>query len=234
MSLVSHRKALALLVSAGLIVAALFAAAPQADAATIYACKNKSDGTIRLVGKKTRCRRGEKKLKWGTSGRNGRNGVNGSNGANGQNGARGPAGAFNVIDQAGNRLGLFAGFGIGLGPSVYTDSGVVLTYDNSPASIGPITLYTALVYKLAGCAGTAYAPYAGYPFEWPVILNVPPAPGSQMYSMIPGTPESFTYESVRTSSGCSNSRAAVTYGFPVRENGVVPIAQEPLRLQPIS
>ena len=201
MSIVSHRKALALLVSGGLIVAALFAAAPQADAATIYACKKKSDGTIRLVGKKTRCRRGEKKLKWGTSGRNGRNGVNGSNGANGQNGARGPAGAFNVVDQAGNarpvRRLLHR-----LGPMVYTDNGVVFTYDNNPASIGSITLYTTLFYKVTGCGGTPYTSYAGYPFECPVVLRVPPAPGSTMYSMILGTPESFTYESVRTSSGC--------------------------------
>jgi hypothetical protein len=227
-----------LLATAALVLTALLAMPAGAGAATIYACK-KPNGVIRLVGRRTRCRRGQTKLSWNTEGPAGRNGANGANGSNGANGgtgpagARGPAGAFNVVDASGRVIGPFAGFGPFSGPNVYLDSGVVLSYDNVPSTNYPNTLYTALVYKDPNCVGTPYVSFFGYFFEWPILLPSPPVPGTQIYSAIPGPPESFTYQSVRSSTGCRNSSAAVTFGFQVRENGIVPIVQEPLRLVPV-
>jgi hypothetical protein len=235
LSLSFPRSVVAFLAGVALLVVTLLAAPAPAGAATIYACK-KPDGTIRLVGKRTRCRRPQKKIKWNTNGRAGANGTNGANGANGTNGARGPAGAFNVVDQQGRTVGLFAGFTI-FGTAAYTDSGVVLAYDNVPATNYPYTLYTALYYKLPGCGGAAYTISVGgpYPPQLPTILASPPGPGSQMYSAILSVaPESFTYESVRTSTGCADSRSAIAEAYPARENGIVPIVQEPLVLQPLS
>jgi hypothetical protein len=64
------------------------AVAPDAGAATLYACVKKN-GTVRFFTKKPKCKRGETKLSWnaeGLPGRNGRNGLNGLNGTNGTNG----------------------------------------------------------------------------------------------------------------------------------------------------
>ncbi len=76
---------------AALLVAA-FAAVPQADAATIYTCVKKKSGTLRLVSKSTKCKKGESKLSWNTTGPAGKNGLNGLNGLNGANGATGATG----------------------------------------------------------------------------------------------------------------------------------------------
>jgi Collagen triple helix repeat (20 copies) len=68
------------------------AAAPQAGAATLYACVKKKGGTARFVNARTNCRRGETKLSWNTQGVPGRNGSNGKNGAAGKNGTNGKNG----------------------------------------------------------------------------------------------------------------------------------------------
>jgi hypothetical protein len=78
-----------LLAAVGALLTVAFAAAPQADAATIYACVKKKSGTARFVSQKSKCRKNEVKLSWNTTGNNG---TNGKNGANGANGAQGPAG----------------------------------------------------------------------------------------------------------------------------------------------
>jgi len=66
----------------GGLLAAL-AVAPQADAATIYACVKKNSGATRIVGRTTRCRHGEQRLSWSVTGPAGKPGANGVNGANG-------------------------------------------------------------------------------------------------------------------------------------------------------
>lgn len=65
-----------------------FAAASQAQASTLYACVKKN-GTARIYSKKPKCKKGESKLSWNTTGPAGKNGANGSNGSNGSAGAAG-------------------------------------------------------------------------------------------------------------------------------------------------
>ncbi len=94
MSARSTRRAVTLLAAAGALLTVAFAAVPQADAATLYACVKKEGGAMRLVGEKTRChRRSERKVSWSTTGPAGRNGANGKNGTNGTNGANGTNGS---------------------------------------------------------------------------------------------------------------------------------------------
>ena len=75
----------------GALLAAL-AVAPSADAATYYACVKKKSGAIRIVSRRTKCRRNEQKISFNSTGISGRNGANGRNGNNGKNGANGTNG----------------------------------------------------------------------------------------------------------------------------------------------
>jgi hypothetical protein len=63
----------------------------------VYACykaKGKRKGAVRLVAKKGKCHKGEKKVSWGaTLGLSGENGQNGENGVAGEGGAGGEKGA---------------------------------------------------------------------------------------------------------------------------------------------
>jgi len=72
-------------------VAAL-GAAPSAEAATYYACVSKKSGAIRMVGRRSKCRKGERKISLNSEGVAGKNGLNGKNGANGRNGKNGKNG----------------------------------------------------------------------------------------------------------------------------------------------
>jgi hypothetical protein len=117
---------LAVAVAAALALAALLAA-PRADAATIYACFKKRTGAFRIVGKRSICRRGERKLSWnlvgpqGPSGPGGATGPPGSNGVNGVNGVTGftstlPTGkteeGIYAVTRTGNSSGLPAWAGV--------------------------------------------------------------------------------------------------------------------------
>jgi hypothetical protein len=98
----TKRSALTAVLCASTLLFSGLAAAPQAGAATLYACVKKKGGAARFVNVRTNCRRGETKLSWNTQGVPGRNGSNGKNGAagkngtNGKNGADGKAGANGV------------------------------------------------------------------------------------------------------------------------------------------
>jgi hypothetical protein len=94
--------ALALLAAAALCAVAVVG---QADGAKlvgkdgrVYACykaKGKRKGAVRLVTKKSKCRKGEKKVSWsaaGPTGEGGENGQNGENGVGGEGGAGGEKG----------------------------------------------------------------------------------------------------------------------------------------------
>jgi hypothetical protein len=82
-----RRGMLALVMTAALILAAM-ATASQASASTLYACVKKS-GAAKISTKKPKCKKGEKKLSWSTTGPAGKNGANGSNGTNGTAGVAG-------------------------------------------------------------------------------------------------------------------------------------------------
>jgi hypothetical protein len=64
-----------------------------AGADTIHACVKPKSGATRIIGSKAKCRHGEQKLSWNTSGARGPAGANGANGANGAQGPEGKAGA---------------------------------------------------------------------------------------------------------------------------------------------
>jgi hypothetical protein len=66
--------------------------ASQAQATTIYACVKTRSGSVRLVTRTARCRRGEYRLYWNSDGPAGRNGVQGATGPRGATGSRGPTG----------------------------------------------------------------------------------------------------------------------------------------------
>ncbi|HEY2633021.1 MAG TPA: hypothetical protein VGI26_11665 [Solirubrobacteraceae bacterium] len=85
----THRRGISALLVAALLLVAAFAATSSASAATIYACQKKKSGTIHLVTKKAKCKKGETKISWNTIGPAGKNGTNGANGANGKDGAPG-------------------------------------------------------------------------------------------------------------------------------------------------
>jgi len=95
-SRVVNQLAAAVLAATGELLLAAFAAAPQAQASTIYACYKKKGGTVHIIAKSGKCKKGETKLSWnseGPAGKNGTNGTNGTNGINGTNGTNGTNGA---------------------------------------------------------------------------------------------------------------------------------------------
>jgi hypothetical protein len=82
-------------VAAGALLFGALAVAPEAGAATLYACVKKNGTPRVLTTKKPKCKKGETKLSWnieGTAGKNGINGINGTNGANGKDGKEGKEG----------------------------------------------------------------------------------------------------------------------------------------------
>jgi len=96
------------LLAAGALLLCTFAAAPQAEASTIYACVKKN-GTARFVSKKVQCKKGETKLSWSITGPAGPGGAPGKEGPAGKEGPVGKEGAagqpqkavsFNVTSEA--------------------------------------------------------------------------------------------------------------------------------------
>lgn len=166
-------------------------------------------------------------------GKTGPRGATGATGATGGTGPRGPAGGYQFIDQNGTVIGASVGYYAGVYPEVLIN-GVALLYDNDASTPNAIALNTTLYYMQAACAGTAYASTGGtLPFDAAIVLQTPASPGSPMYRMLPGTPQSFTAASTNTSTGCAPSSTRVTNAFAVQAAGSVPGAAKPLRLQAI-
>jgi hypothetical protein len=98
MSRPSYRRALLALAVACALMVGVLAGATSASASTLYACVKKN-GSAHIYSKKPKCKKGESKLSWnttgpagtngapGAAGKNGANGTNGTNGSNGANGA---------------------------------------------------------------------------------------------------------------------------------------------------
>ena len=86
-----------MLVAAGALLFGTLAVAPDASAATLYACVKKNGTPRLLTTKKPKCKKGETKLSWniegiGKNGKNGNNGINGINGISGKDGKDGAPG----------------------------------------------------------------------------------------------------------------------------------------------
>jgi len=82
--------------------------ASTADATTYYACVAKKGGAIRLVSKKAKCRKSERRISLNSEGLPGRNGLNGRNGANGSNGANGTIGFTSTLPSGKTEVGTWA------------------------------------------------------------------------------------------------------------------------------
>ncbi len=87
-----RRGVLALAGAAAALMLCSLGAATEAQASTLYACVEKN-GSAHVYAKKPKCKKGESKLSWNTTGPAGKNGANGSNGASGANGSNGANGA---------------------------------------------------------------------------------------------------------------------------------------------
>lgn len=215
--------------------ASLIAVPTGAHAATAYkACANKKTGEMRLVLKGKKCKKGEKKLKWNTSGPPGATGPQGQQGPQGAAGVTGPPGAFDAFDQTGKRIGPLAGLYAGLYPMVRMPGGSILIWDNNPANANALTLAAPTLYfKQAACAGDAYGIYPGsYPFDMGIAMGTPAAPGKSVYRLTPGTPQAFTSVSTLTPAGCAASATAVTNAYIAKQDGVVPSVQQPFYFEP--
>jgi hypothetical protein len=104
-----HRRTIGRLAALALAVTlCLLVAAPASGARLIgkdgkvYACyktKGKAKGSVRLVAKKAKCHKGEKKASWSATGPSGTAGENGSGGSPGEGGNTGPAGTAGLEKQ---------------------------------------------------------------------------------------------------------------------------------------
>jgi hypothetical protein len=92
-----------LLTAMGAATLLALAAAPATSAATIYTCVSKKGGAMRIVSAKTKCKHGESKLSWSSSGSAGPAGGPGATGATGAAGKQGASG--DGIDYATSKLG---------------------------------------------------------------------------------------------------------------------------------
>jgi hypothetical protein len=126
MSLPVTRKTSAMLAAVGALLIAAFAAAPQAQASTIYACVKKN-GTLRIVTSKTKCKKGETKQSWGATGPAGKNGTNGSNGTNGTNGSNGTNGTNGSNGAVGGFSATHTGTGVTFTTATEGSPAVVVT-----------------------------------------------------------------------------------------------------------
>ncbi|MCB0921222.1 MAG: hypothetical protein KDC08_05335 [Actinobacteria bacterium] len=233
----ASRRALAPVIAATVAATGIIAIpAGGASAATVYkACANKKTGQMRLVVKGKKCKKKEKKLKWNVKGPKGGTGGTGATGPQGPAGERGPAGAFNALDQTGKVIGTF--FTVyGSFPMVRLPSGALLAYSNSPADPNPVPLPSPVVYyRQAGCAGDAYGVYGGgFPFDTGIIIGSPPAPGSPIYRLQPGTPQAFTALSQLTPSGCQAISSGISSAYVAKPAGNVPTVVQPMYFEPQS
>jgi hypothetical protein len=88
---ITGRSLLLALAALALIIVATLSTG-TARAATIHACVKPGSGATRIVGAKAKCRHGEQKLSWSSSGPAGPKGAAGANGAAGAPGPEGKAG----------------------------------------------------------------------------------------------------------------------------------------------
>jgi hypothetical protein len=148
----------------------------------------------------------------GAAGRNGANGGTGPAGPQGPAGARGAAGGLNVLDATGKPLGLLTGWFNSTYYEIYTAEGALLIYDPSSATDTPIPLAPpVLYYRSTDCSGTPYGSYGPYPLESAIMLGSPARPGTPIYVLQAGVPQSFTFESVKSASpGCTMSRSSTS------------------------
>lgn len=170
----------------------------------------------------------------GPAGRNGAPGPQGAQGPQGPAGSRGPAGAMNVLDATGKLLGILTGWSSSNYYVIYTPEGALLQYEPSSSTDYPLTVAPpVLYYRSTDCSGQAYGIWTSAPLEAAIILASTPRAGAPIYVLEPGTSQSFTYESMRSSSpSCTTTRSSTSSLLPARPAGAVPLVQKPFQLAP--
>jgi hypothetical protein len=161
-SRVISRRTTVLLCTAALLLVSAFAAAPQADAATLYACVKKN-GAARVYTKKPKCKKGETKLSWNSDGVQGRNGLNGLNGLNGPNGANGSSGtngkdltSHTPLPSGQSESGFFAA-AAGESKTGYAATGISFSQPLAEASPVNHVIYQTLATTSTNCPGFGQA-----------------------------------------------------------------------------
>jgi hypothetical protein len=91
MSIARNRRMLVVLAACAALLTAALAAAPQAQASTLFACVKKT-GATHIFTKKPKCKKSETLLSWNSNGAVGKNGINGINGPAGKEGSAGKEG----------------------------------------------------------------------------------------------------------------------------------------------
>jgi hypothetical protein len=149
-------------IGATVALLATLAIAPSAHAATYYACVKKKGGSIRIVSRPTKCRRGEWKLSFnsdgpaGRSGLNGKNGKNGANGKNGINGTNGTTGFTSTLPKGATEEGTWA-LAIGTAKSVAFSA---ISFNIPLAAAPAVNVIAKGGPSTAACPGKAGAPAA--------------------------------------------------------------------------
>lgn len=215
-------------VTASLVASGLVGlSAGTATAATTYkACANKKTGAMRLVVKGKKCKKNEKKLKWN---------VTGPPGANGATGPIGPAGAFQALDQTKKVIGDYMGVFSGVYPMVRLSSGAIIVWQNDPTMTNAMIITAPQVYfREAGCSGEGYGVASGMFFDAGIIISGSGAAGAPVYRLQPGTPQTFTAQSILTPGGCVPGPAGVSNAYVAKPAGEVPVVAPPLYIEPKS
>ena len=173
------------------------------------------------------------------SGQRGPTGTTGPQGPKGDPGQRGPAGAFDVVDAQGRRVGVFAGWfntdATEAVMEVYTAGGAILLYSGNLSSDAPVIWANTAYYEQPGCVGTPYGAYdSTAPFQIGFVIDSPPVAGANVYVKTPGVPHGITYSSTKSVGWCSAASGSEAQAFPLQRAGTVPVAQKPLSLVPAS
>lgn len=202
------------------------AAGVVAPAKTYKACVNKKTGAMKLVKNSKKCKKTEKTIKWNNKG------PAGATGPAGPAGAVGAAGAYNAVDQTGKTVGTLVGLYAGVYPMVRLDSGAVLIWDNDPNNDKPLSIASPVIYyQQPGCAGDGYSMFSpGLLFDLGIVIGSPASPGNPVYKLQPGTPQTFTAQSMLTPAGCAATASAISGAYVAKEAGTVPSVKQPLYL----
>jgi hypothetical protein len=156
MSTLTARRGLLTLAVATALLVGSFAVASSASASTLYACVKKS-GSAHVFAKKPKCKKGETKLSWGSTGSAGKNGAAGAQGGAGKEGAQGKEG---IQGKTGLEGSAFAYAEVSSVGKLGNEKGVVKMTPGSSPSAGtycfdiPGTLHNAVATANAVGGGT--------------------------------------------------------------------------------
>jgi collagen triple helix repeat protein len=140
-----------------MLLLAVVAVAPKAEARIIWACVKRAGGSVHIVTVGTKCKRQEVKLIWNASGTKGAQGLQGVQGKLGPQGPVGPAGVRGVAGAAGATGATGAAGTTGATGAAGTTGATGATGSSGPAQVLSITgtPTTGHIVQGTGTVGTA-------------------------------------------------------------------------------